>query len=407
MSMRGALLILVFAGTLVPYDAFGRYGPGDSSAVIPAREKYRQRVVRNYIRPTLYFDNFSVGDSRLRSANPALTKRLGKYAFGQTNLGFYAPLYTSTKPGKKDSTSLNTFHLLLTLNAVNVRPRFSELQDQHSLYKAGIGLRGIWGFNSKCVLFTDLFPFVTGDRYKGQNSQQWRMGGSVIFNCMVKPTFSWRIGFTKNFLLGNRFYMPMVGFRWGALDGPVYFQLQFPRHTALVIQPSPKFSFTLYSRSYGGLYNLSNTDSIYSGQEDRAFQMGQWGLANGIRFDVRPNPNISFYFSTGFAVRTRLRFYSFYYNQQNNAQPLAPFYYAKPDPALFIHVGVSFRFGKSKKVAGNYLMYDIFDINNTMDPGDEGSGPGNSDIPRKYNQEEMQNVQYRDVVDLIDETDLY
>jgi hypothetical protein len=42
-----------------------------------------------------------------------------------------------------------------------------------------------------------------------------------------------------------------------------------------------------------------------------------------------------------------------------------------------------------------------------MDPGDNNSYTGNGDIRRAAEEREMKNVQYKDVEDLVDETDLY
>jgi hypothetical protein len=74
---------------------------------------------------------------------------------------------------------------------------------------------------------------------------------------------------------------------------------------------------------------------------------------------------------------------------------------------MFVNFGITWRFGKAKKSNGNYLMYDIMDLNNTMDPGDNNSGPGNNDIRNGTEKDEMKKVQYKDVSDLIDDTDLY
>lgn len=365
-----------------------------------------QREVRNYIRPCLSFSFFSTGSRPIKGNVPILNNRLGDYSFLQTSISFYTPLYTHTRFAGKDSTDVNTFHLLLTLNALTDRPTFSGLQKQHELYKVGIGVRGIWAFKSRCIIFADLSPFATGDRYNEQATKRFRLGSTIVMNFMVSPKFSFRVGATKSFLFGNRYYLPMVGFRIGKLDGKCYFQMQFPRHSSLTIQPSSKFSINIYSRVYGGLYNLSNGDSIYLGS-DSVIQFGHFGVANGIRFDYRPGPNFSCFLSAGASARNHLRFYSYSFNRINDLAPLTPFYKGAPDKTLFLSAGITFRFGKSKRSTGNYLMYDVFDLNNTMDPGDNNNNPGNGDIRAAAEQKEMKNVQYKDVEDLVDEADLY
>lgn len=384
--------------------------PGFFRAAAPYaayRSESKQREVRNYIRPCIYLDNFSTNQRKLNGNVAAINSRLGRYTFGETNVGFYTPLWTHTSYGKKDSTDLNTFHLLLTFNALGDRPEFSELDKQHRLFKTGLGIRGIYAFGSQFILFADAFGFATGDHYNKQVTEKYRLGGSLIFNYMVNPKFSVRMGITKNFLFGNRYYLPMAGIRVGRLDGKVYFTLQVPRFASVYFQPTPKFTFSIFTRAYGGLYNFSNDDSLYIGR-DSIFQMGFTGIANGIRFDFRPNPNFSFFLSTGFAVRNKLWFYSYSFNPPDRPGPLKHFFYgSRPDPAIFLHFGVSYRFGKAKHSSGNYLMYDVFDLNTSMDAGDNNSMPGNGQVPKNYKKEEMKNVQYKDVIDLVDETDLY
>lgn len=370
------------------------------------------RTVRNYIRPCLYLNIYGTGSREIQTARPVtpqtqlLNARLGDYKFVTTNIGFYTPLYTRTKISGRDSTDVNTFHLLMTINLLSDQPRFSELEKQHKLYKAGIGVRLIYGFGSKYVLFVDASPYVTGDKYDKQQTQQLRFASSAVFNAMISPSFSLRVGLTRTFLFGNRYYLPMFGFRIGKLDSKFYFSFQFPRAISFNFQPTPKFSFSIYSKSYGGLYNISNSDSLYP-FGDSVIQFGHTGISNGIRFDFRPGPNFSFFVASGFAVRNHILLYSHSYNNQNQNKPFAHFYHGKPDPALFLNFGITWRFGQAKKSSGNYLMYDIFDLNNTMDPGDNNSGPGNGDIRNSTKEEEMKKVQYKDVEDLIDEADLY
>lgn len=365
-----------------------------------------QREVRNYIRPCLSFSVYATGSRPIQGNVPILNQRLKEYSFVQSSLSFYTPLYTRTRFVGQDSTQTNTFHLLFTMNAQTDRPVFLGLEKQHELYKLSVGLRGIWAFKSNCILFADVSPFVTGDKYNEQATKRVRMGTTFVMNFMLSPKFSFRVGATKSFLFGNRRYLPMLGFRVGKLDGKCYFQMQFPRHIQLVIQPSPKFSINIYSRAYGGLYNLSNADSIYLGN-DSVIQFGHLGVANGIRFDYRPGPNFSCFFSTGFDMQNRFWFYSYEFNQLNSQGPLTPFYKGRPDGTIFLNAGITFRFGKAKRSQGNYLMYDVFDLNNTMDPGDNNNNPGNGDIRREAEMREMKNVQYKDVEDLVDEADLY
>lgn len=400
MLRRSFALAIVLSGFLL--NPLSAYSTGADSL----RQNSKPKEVRNYIRPSLSISLFSTGSRPAPGTVPVLENRLGKYKFGQTSVAFYTPLFTNTKFAGKDSTDVNTFHLLMTMNALTDRPQFEGLDKQHKLYKLGIGLRGIWTFKSQFIIFADVNPFVTGDKYNRQQTARYRLGSTLVLNYMISPSFSVRAGVTKNFIFGNKYFMPMLGFRIGKLDGPVYFQFQFPRHSSLTIQPNHKFSIDIFSKSYGGLYNVSNEDSIYLGV-DSVIQFGHFGIANGIRLDFKPNSRVNFFFSGGFAVRNHYWFYSYSFNQIHDLRPLTPFYKARPEGTLFLQAGITFRFGQAKRSQGNYLMYDVFDLNNSMDPGDNNNNPGNTDIRKAAQKEEMKKVQYKDVEDLVDETDLY
>jgi hypothetical protein len=286
------------------------------------------------------------------------------------------------------------------------RPEFSGLSEQHRLYKTGVGLRAIAGLGKNLVLFADATPMIFGDASDRANTRVLRLGATLAANFLVNPGLSFRFGVTRSFLFGNKNFLPMIGMRIGKLDGLVYLNIQLPRTVSLHIQPTEKFAFSIYSRTQGGLYNFSNKDSIYLGNDD-VIQFGQTGIANGIRFDFRPGPNFNFFASGGFAVRNRIWFYSYTYNRANDLRPLAPFYEAKPQGTIFVHVGLTWRFGKSKNAQGNYLMYEIYDMNNSSDPSDNNTMPGNEDIRRSAKAKEMHKVKLEDVGDLIQEADLY
>lgn len=391
--MRVLLVIIIILGSHMVY------ANKDSSKVV------KPGIPKHFIRPAFSWSLYATGERPAIGNRPALNNKLGEYRYLQSVWSFYTPLYTKAK-FSADSSSLNTFHLLATFNSVIDRPEFSGLSEQHRLYKTGIGLRAIAGLGKNLVLFADATPMIFGDAYDRANTRVLRWGATLAANFLVNPGLSFRFGVTRSFLFGNKNFLPMIGMRIGKLDGLVYFNIQLPRTVSLHIQPTEKFAFTIYSRTQGGLYNFSNKDSIYLGNDD-VIQFGQTGIANGIRFDFRPGPNFNFFASGGFAVRNRIWFYSYTYNRANDLRPLAPFYEAKPQGTIFVHVGLTWRFGKSKNAQGNYLMYEIYDMNNSNDPGDNNTMPGNGDIRRSAKAKEMHKVKLEDVGDLIQETDLY
>ncbi len=408
-NFRKSFFMLCWLICFMPASSLFAFA-GDSLLPKSSSRDVKQREVRNYIRPTLYMNFFGTG-SRIIKSDPSfpsqiVTHKLGNYKFVTANIGMYIPLYTNTKFSKNDSSTINTFHLLMTINGLSDQPQFAGLSRQHKLYKLGAGLRVIYGFGSKFILFVDASPYIVGDKLDTKQTQEFRFASSAIFNVMLSPSFSIRGGVTKTFLFGNRNYLPMLGFRIGKLDSKFYFSIQFPRMVSFNFQPTPKFSFSLYSKAYGGLYNLSNNDSLYI-FGDSIIQLGQSGISNGLRLDFRPSPNFSFFLAGGFSVNNHIWLYAPSFNIRNHSKPFTPYYKGAPDPAIFINFGMTWRFGKAKKSSGNYLMYDIFDLNNTMDPGDNNAGPGNGDIRNNTKESEMQKVQYKDVSDLIEDTDLY
>ncbi len=369
-----------------------------------------QRVVRNYIRPSFSFNTFFTAEQPLvpvRRFSQSVNDSLSDYRYTETQLAFITPLYTHTSFGKKDSTEVNTFHLLFTASAVRIKPFFSGLEHQHILSRTGVSLRALYTFNSKFVLFYDASPFVVADNYRGQKISKPRFATTAVFNWMVHPGFSLRAGFTRTFRLGNKHVLPTFGVRLGRLDGKIYFTAQYPRFAALVIQPSPQLSISAYSRAYGNLFFISNRDSLYPGNDEQ-LQLGQLGLANGLRIDFRANSNFSCFASAGLS-QNRILLYSESFNNAVGAVGLLrPFYNGRiSDPAFFIHAGISVRFGKAKTATGNYLMYDAFELNNTNDVVDGNNMPGNGDIPARSTQQQAQKIQYQDVQDLISDSDLY
>ena len=52
-------------------------------------------------------------------------------------------------------------------------------------------------------------------------------------------------------------------------------------------------------------------------------------------------------------------------------------------------------------------MYDVFDLNNSCDPGDNNNTPTGTDIPRKGDLKDIKRIQYKDIEDLIKMDDMY
>jgi hypothetical protein len=383
------------------YAAMGMIPLWGQTSVSPTKDflaTLRNGEPKHYIRPCVYYNFYGTPQ------RSTYTKKLGRYHFTQNNLGFYLPIFTKDFYSK-DSLRISNLHILITANVMRVSPRFTELP-LASITKTGIGIRAFYNSGSRNVFFYDLSPFAAEDHYTRKNPT-FRYSATLVFNRTVSKEFSWRVGATRTFALGNIDWLPFFGLRFGELD-KTYLSIQFPKSVSLNTRFNKYVSGSAYIKLIGGLYSLKNIDTLYNGK-DSSIMMGRKELINGIRLDVSPNPNLSFFISSGFTTGSMLYFYSRSFNTaQNSLQPtLAPFKEKQLLGTIYLQFGLSYRFGKAKRVYNNYTMYDVFDMNNTMDPGDNNMGPGNQNIPNRGDLNDLRKIQLKDVEDLIRADDLY
>lgn len=149
---------------------------------------------------------------------------------------------------------------------------------------------------------------------------------------------------------------------------------------------------------------MINNDSLYSGN-DKIIQFGRYELLNGIRLDYSTN-NISFYMGCGITKRSYIALASTSYDK-NKKGTVKPFYREEIGSAAFVETGINIKFGNVKKVYNNLNMYDVFDMNNRLDPGDNNTTITNNEIPVKGSDADLKNIQYKDVQDLIELEDIY
>lgn len=330
--------------------------------------------------PKHYFNTIIVADGYRKPNKPfddtldALSKRLKSYGIKQFNLYFHAPVYTKDKIGS-DSNVIKNTHLLVTGNFVSLRPVFDGVS-AHNLLKIGLGLRYIFNTGKKGLWFVEMSPFVTFDA-SYESKPYYRMASTVIYSHNVSETFNWRIGASKSFLWGNRYYLPFVGFRFGRLD-KVNLSIQFPRRISLNIPMGSRVLFGLYIRPQGGMFNFSNQDSVYKKDPDETFHFARFEMNTGFRFDFKVNPHFNFYVASGLSTRNNITFYSDNANRGRQAASYNTYFYTKKtDPTLFFNFGLVLIFGKTKSYYYNTTIYDAIDLNNTLDP----NGNGNAQIP--------------------------
>lgn len=356
------------------------------------------KPAKHYFKTTFYLDYYGTGKKELNELTFE-SKKLKSYQVNQFVFGFNAPVFTKDFY-KNDSTQISNFHLLVTGSYSSVTPLFGGFTAQHHLSKTSLGIRAIYNTGKKSVFFVEFSPFMTQDNGYSY-TQTYRLATSAIYNCTVNKYFSFRLGYTRSYALGNRYHLPYIGFRVGKLDG-VNFSLQFPRSISFNIPMGKYVKTSLYTKPQGGVYSFANTDSIYYLNKDKNLNYGRREFLTGLRIDVLPSPYFNFYINSGFITQNNISLYSETFNK-NNKGLYNEFYAEKIKNSLFINAGLVFKFGKTKSIYNNYNLYDAHDLNTTIDGGDNNVNTGNSGIPVK--QSIIKNIKPNDVQDLIDVQD--
>jgi hypothetical protein len=216
----------------------------------------------------------------------------------------------------------------------------------------------------------------------------------------VSNELNWRLGVTKSFLWGNRFYLPFIGFRVGRLD-KVNLSIQFPRSASLNFPMGSNFIFSIYTKPQGGLFNFSNRDSLYYRKMDATFHFSRYEINSGARLDVRIGSFMSFYVATGLSSRNTVTFYSERANNNRRALLYNSYFFTKNiAPSLFFNFGLVLRFGKTRSYFNNRNIYDVIDLNNTIDPNSNG----NIQIPLNSRKKKA-DLNLKSVEDLVDYND--
>lgn len=349
--------------------------------------------IKRYIRPCIYLNNYKTPEKELRK------RQVKSYSFKQSNIGLYVPLYTNTWV-RSDSLTLSSLHLLAVGNFASAIANFGGFDKNLEFYKLSLGLRTIYSTGRKSVWFFDASPFLAEDNIGGSN-KTWRYSATIVYNRTVSKNFSYRLGITKTYLFGEGFNLPIIGFRYGPLDG-VHASFYIPRNITLDFPMGNKFWGSVFVKPVGGRYNFFNPDTAFN-RIGYTVQYAHREYLTGFMLDFRPNKNISFTLSTGIATQ---RYVALAEDVNADGKGYEPFFAASIAPCLFTSFSASIRFGMAKKINNNYEMYDVLDMNNMFDPGDNNMGPTNGNIPNNPNEIKVNNIQYQDIKDLIDETDL-
>lgn len=356
------------------------------------------KPAKHYFKTTIYLDYYGTGPRTL-SGKTFVSQRLKTYQLNQSVLGFNAPLFTKDFY-KKDSSVISNFHLLLTGSYSVVTPKFSGISNDHHLSRTSLGVRMIYNTGKRSLFYAEFTPFVTQDNGY-QYTRRLRMSSTLIYNFTANQYFSFRAGYSRSFLYGNRLNLPYVGIRVGKLDG-VNLSIQFPRSVSFNIPIGKYVKTSLYTKGQGGVYSFANTDSVYYLNNDKSLNFGRYEFIGGTRIDVFPSRFFNFYLSTGLTTQNTIVLFSETYNK-GNIGPLNSFYKEKLRGSLFINFGLVFKFGKVKSLYNNYNLYNAHDLN-SMDLN-HNLNQGNNQIPQK--EKKIKNVEPNEVQDLIDVQDFY
>jgi hypothetical protein len=364
---------------------------------------------KHFFSNTIFLDYYYKPPVDLKDTS-RIGKQLGTYSIAQSCISFYSPLVTINKYNR-DSTVNSNFHLLLAGTAYYLQPIFSGIS-KHTLAKYGLGIRAIYNTGKRSIFFIESTPFLTQDVTAGSiDKGTWRMSGTLLWSYSPTNKFNFRLGATKSFLWGNRFYLPFVGLRFGKVDG-FNFSVQFPKNISLNLPVGNVFRLSLYSKPQGGVFNFSNRDTVYDKKyykntnisTDNVIHFGRYELLTGFRMDVVPCRWMSFYVSTGFSTRNGIAFYSNNFNKNNKNKSYGDFYARAPQNSVFLNMGIVFRIGKSKSYYNNGNMYEVVDLNNSIDPGDNNVNPGNGTIviPKRKIPKSLEPSEIQDLIDAND-----
>ena len=354
------------------------------------------KLSKHYFKTVLNVDYYGTQKTDLQKEN-FYANKLKNYGISQIAIGLNTPLFTKDYC-KKDSTQISNFHLLLAASYVSVIPQFEGI-GAHRLVKTSVGVRGIYNNGKRSVFYGEAAPFSTRDRgYRYTLSR--RFASTFLYDCVVNKFFSFRVGYTRSYVFGNRRHLPYLGFRVGKLDG-VNFSLQFPRSITFNVPIGKYFKSSLYTKPQGGVYTMANTDTLYYLNPDKKINFGRYEFLSGLRLDVYPSTMFNCYVSAGMTTQNFIGFYSETYNKRNNNLYKA-FYREFTENAAFVNFGLVFKFGKVKSIYNNYNLYDAQDINNK---NSDNIDSGNGQIPMK--QKKHTQVKPNEMQDLIEVNDFY
>lgn len=269
------------------------------------------KPAKHYFKTIVYGDFYGTGQRDLSGKSYA-SKKLKTYQVNQSIIGFNTPVFTKDFYNR-DSTVISNMHLLLTGSYAVVTPKFSGITNDHHLSRTSVGARIIFNTGKRSLFYAELAPFVTQDNGYGY-TQRYRIASTLVYNFTVNKYFSFRAGYSRSFIYGNRFNLPYIGIRVGKLDG-VNLSIQFPRSISFNVPIGKYIKTSIYTKPQGGLYSFANTDTIYYLNNDKSLNFGRYEFLGGMRVDVLPTKFFNFYLSGGLTTQNNIVMFSETYNK--------------------------------------------------------------------------------------------
>jgi hypothetical protein len=329
--------------------------------------------------------------------------RLKTLQYSQINSGFLFPLITKEKINN-DSSSISNWHFLLTGNFLNAFPVFSGLENQHIFCRYSIGTRSMYNNGKKDVFFFDFSPFMAFD-YNYSEKKQIRLSNTFLWSHIFSERFSFRLGYTRSYIFGDRLLLPLIGFRLGKLDGS-YMSFQFPKNLTINLPLKRSLSFNLLVKPVGNVFDFKDHDSLYYGANKKLI-LGWRDICLGTGLDYHPNRFISLFVHIGVATqRSSLVLYSKAANENNKVNSYKWFYYENLERGAYLNLGFSFRFGETKISGGNFNINELNNINTENDPGNTNAG-SNYPVTPAGSKGINSSLKINDLNDILSDVDLY
>jgi len=362
-------------------------------------QEVQKEEPKHYIKPTVYLNRLVTGKRTFKN------NKNENYSFTQSNIGFYFPIYTKTKPNVGDKLG-SVFQIIGTGNVSRAIPKFSFISSKHTLVRTNFGISAMLNTGTKNVFFANILPFIAEDRSSLQYKPTVRLTYMFIYNRTVNERFSYRLGYAKTYLLSGRPRQPIIGFRIGKFDR-LHFNFQYPRFVSLDWPLDEHITISFFNKVMGGIYGMRNLE--FRGDTYNSILFKRQEKLTGIEWDYKSSNVFSFFFSVGFVGNN-----SIILNEVNSKKvnrnyldiARANFIAAKLEPSLFINLGVQFSFGKAKKIYNNLSMYDAIDLNSNFGSGDNNDAMKSAPIPYIPSQLKLKAIQLKDVEDLFELDDI-